>query len=165
MLFVGANGLEKVGAVAAGELDLGEHRVAIEEELCLYPCGDGAQPAGSGDVRQHVGFGEDFVGHFLVGNAMILAIGAIAVDPTVAHVELLHNAAEVIDIMCAVVAALLRHGIVGPVAGVLKVPHVVTERPEPEHVLDIVPCDPAEGVLANEPGDDNAHGVERKGML
>ena len=58
-----------------------------------------------------------------------------------------------------------RTGIVGPRAGILEVPDVVAEAAETEQVLDIVPRDAAEGVLAEKSGDDDAHGQRVSGKL
>ena len=155
---VGGDMLGVIRGGIGGEADLCEHRIAVEEEFqrdarCL-----GREPASAGDIREHIGGGENFCG---VRRSVPGAIGGVAVDPSIAHIEIRHHLREIGRVARAVGAGLLRDGIVGPSAGILEIPDIMAEGAKAESVLDVVPGNPSESVLADEAGDDNSHELER----
>ena len=92
-----------------------------------------------------------------VFDAVIGAIGFVAVDPAVTEIECVHDAVEVVDVVGAVCGGFFFDGIIGPGCGIFEVPDLVAEGGEAEEVLDVVPGDAAEGVLSDEAGDEDAH--------
>jgi hypothetical protein len=47
--------------------------------------------------------------------------------------------------------------VIGPCARIFVIPDIMTEIAETEHVLNVIPCNAAEGVVAEETGNKNAH--------
>ena len=101
MLFVGANAVE-ILPISPGQLDVGKHRIAVEEEFRFDSGGDRSQPAGAGNVGENVGFGNGLFGDSLVGYAVVFAVRLVPVNPSVAHVEFPHNPVQIAHVMRAI---------------------------------------------------------------
>ena len=168
---VRADALGVIGIARVEQPGLAEHRVAVDEHLVLHAKVVVLEPAGAGDVDEEIRV-LDQVARGRFTRAVELAVGAIAIYPTIAETELGHHCAEVADVVGAIVADGLLHRVVRPRAGILEVPDIVAQRAKAEEVLDVIPRHAAEGILAEKSGDDDSHdlrlskkrtGVTRKG--
>ena len=89
--------------------------------------------------------------------AVKLAVRPVAVDPGVGQVEIGKDFFQAAQGKGTVVRDGPGFGVVRPGAGILQIEDLMAEGAEAQKVLQIVPDDPTEGVLADEAGDDDAH--------
>ena len=139
------------------QADLGEHGIAVQKKFHRNLRGFIAQPAGAGNIGEDIRRGDDFFRFSGTGDAVVFLIGDIPVNPAVTHAKLLHDSSQIGGIVRTIGARLHFHRVVGPGSGVFKIPDVMPQGSEAECILNVIPCDASEGILPDQPGDDNPH--------
>ena len=158
---VGENSLGVFRGGISRETDLREHRVAIEKKFQRNAGRFIAQPTGAGDICENIRRGEDFFGFGGTCHAVVFLVGDIPINPAVAHSKLLHDARQVGGVVRAISARLHLDRIVGPCARILEIPDIVPEGAESQRILDVIPRDPTERILPDQPSNNNPHFLQK----
>ena len=136
----------RFGGIGLGVFDLLVDRIGIDHQPARADHVMLAQPCGTAEIDQRVGFLEQ-PRDALARQPMIGIVDRVPIGPARAQTEALHQRLEIGDIGAVIGDDAIKPRIVGVGAVILDVPRLVAELFEPDQVVERLPGDTRQGHL------------------